>query len=256
MRKCKQLVKSMIITIFLSLIIILLCEGEQFGNIRVFVVQKLKFFSGKRESVENIFIGIFGSSIVTLIGYILEYFQSIKILKKDVESCYMDIRYKLFPYIDGNNVKFIYKIRKDEILVKMREIAKDYKVILDFYLWLIDLINKFIKDDVYKLKLLDCNICSRYVKAAYVISVLTNHFLILNRNLLCRNVLLNEYKKEYKFLKNIVEKKELEKTLYPLKKSYKDFIQSDKEENEYIENLELNEACKNLDLLFVFGVSE
>lgn len=254
MRRCRQLVKSMIIAIFLSLIIILLCEWEQFENIRVYIVQKIGFLSGKRESIENIFIGILGSSVVTLIGYILEYLQSIKALRKDVELCYMDIRYKLFPYIDGNNVEFIYKIRKDEILVKMREIGHDYKEILDFYLWLISLINKFIKDDIYKLKLLDCNICSRYVKAAYVISVLTNHFLILNRNLLCKELLLNEYKKEYKSLKNVVEKMELEKVLYPLKKRYKAFVQSDKEEKEYIENLELNEVCKELDMLFVFGV--
>lgn len=45
MRRCRQLVKSMIIAISLSLIIILLCEWEQFENIRVYIVQKIGFLS-------------------------------------------------------------------------------------------------------------------------------------------------------------------------------------------------------------------
>ena len=256
MRRSKQLVKSMIITIFISLIIIFLCEGYQFVNIRRFVVQKFGFLAGKRESVENIFIGILGNSIVTLIGYVLEYFECIKNLQKDVEYCYMDVRDKLFPYIDGNNTEMIYKIRKDDILLKMREIAQDYKPVLDFYLHMIKIVNRFIKDDIYKLELLDCDFCSKFVKAAFVITALHNHFLILSTDLLVKNICLKEYKKEYKSLKRMFKKEEIDRMLAQLKKQYKSCVQSEKKEKEYIESLNLDSKCKYLDAAFAFGSSE
>lgn len=227
-----------------------MCEGEQFVNVRGFVTQKFKFLSGRRESIENIFIGILGSSIVTLIGYISDYFQSLKNLQKDVKLCYMDMRYELFPYIGGNNVEIIYNVRRNDTMIKMGEIACEYKKVLDFYSSLLKHINKLWKDDIYKFELLNFTICSKYVKAAFVITAVYNHFIILHRNLLCERICLSTYKEGYKTVKNIVEKKELIERLKFWKQQYKAFKQSDKNMIEYIESLKLNERCRNLDTCF------
>lgn len=246
MRKCRRLVNCMVIAILLSSIIIFLCECEQFENINLL---------GERESIKNIFIGIFGSSVVSLIGYILDYFQVIKNIREDVEFCYMNVRTELFTYIDGKNKEMLLKIRKSDMLLQMREISGDYKKILDFYLGLLNFINKFRKENVDKFELLDCNFCSKYVKAAFVITILHNHFLILNRNLLCKNIWLIEYKKQYESTKKENDRELINDIkLYSIKKQYKFFIESDKKEKNYIESLKLNEKCKNLDSLFVFGV--
>lgn len=241
----------MIITIILSLTIIYLCESEQFVIVRHLFSQRFKFLLGERENIKNIFIGILGSSVVTLIGYILEYFQSVKRLQEDVELYYMHIRTEFFQYINECNEEIIYKIRGSDTFQKIREITHSYKGILDFYLGILEFVNRFIKDDDSKLELLDCNFCSRYVKAAYVLTVLCNYFLIINRNFHCKNIWLNEYKEEYKKCRG---SDTLKKALDTVKRRYKYYVQSDKEVKEYISSLRLVDKCKNLDALFVFGV--
>lgn len=52
---------------------------------------------------------------------------------------------------------------------------------------------------------------------------------------------MNEYKEEYKLFKNRIEDDDLEKALGKLKRQYKDYVQSDKKEKEYISSLELSE---------------
>lgn len=138
MKRSKKLIQIMCISILLSGAIIFMCESTYFSCIRIFIKQNIIFFNGKKNVIENICIGIFASSIIALIGYILEYKNEKSIMKLKIIRVFKIVYFEYYKSIGIDNIKDIReKFMKDEIISEISYCDIEYDKIL----------NK--KDDMY-----------------------------------------------------------------------------------------------------------
>lgn len=144
MKRCKKLIEVMCMSIIFSGIIILICESSRFSYIRDFIKQNIIFFDGKKNVIENICIGIFASSLISLIGYIHEYRNEERNLKLEVIRIFKIIYFKYYELIGDKNIKDIRDMfLKDEIINKISYCDIEYKKFFskkdDIYIIAIDI---------------------------------------------------------------------------------------------------------------------
>lgn len=120
----------MLISILLSGIIIAMCESNCLSLFRKFIKRNIIFFDGKKSVIENIFIGIFASSLIALIGYIFEYMDEEKRLKLEIISTFKGVYYKYYNLIGDTNIKdIIEKYIMDDVIIKANQCDIEYKKI-------------------------------------------------------------------------------------------------------------------------------
>lgn len=127
MKKCKNLIGIMCISILLSGIIIFMCESSFFLHIRIFIKQYIAFFDGKKAVIENICIGIFASSLIALIGYIFEYKNEKSSLKLEIIKTFKNVYFEYYELIGDNNINDIReKFMKDDVISRISYCSIEY----------------------------------------------------------------------------------------------------------------------------------
>ncbi len=128
MKRCKRLIEIMIMSILISAMIIFMCENSYFLVVRNFVKQNINFFAGKKDVIENIFIGILASSLIALIGYILEYKNEKVSLHLKIISTFKIIYSRYYKLIGDKNIESIRnKYLQDEVINEIALCDMEYK---------------------------------------------------------------------------------------------------------------------------------
>lgn len=128
MRKSRRLIISMMISIFISSTVIFLCESRSCENIRYLIKQYVVFFDGKKSMIENIFIGIFGSSVISLIGYIFEYNVEKRQMHLKIIYLFRIIYLRYYKSIGTENIESIReKFLQDEVFNEISCCCMEYK---------------------------------------------------------------------------------------------------------------------------------
>lgn len=189
MRKCKNTMASMLITSVLSLCIIIICNASVFCSLRTIISDYIVFLDGKSNIISNIFIGILGSSIISMFGYLYEYFNEKNIQEENIKRLFRtmyynclinigkeDIQYIKDLYIDHNN-NFFEKLHayKNNYCRIINTQNNDYRLAINimynievYYFRMIQLLNtkntlifmmENIKKDIDWIKNEDCQEC-------------------------------------------------------------------------------------------------
>lgn len=129
----------MFVSILLSGTIIFMCESNYFLQIRIFLKEYIIFFNGKKAVIENIFIGIFASSLIALIGYVLENKNEKSSLKLEIIKTFKNFYFEYYEIIGNENIKDIReRFMRDEIISKISYCSVQYKKVFlkrdDIYL--------------------------------------------------------------------------------------------------------------------------
>ncbi len=225
------LVKRMAIITFLSLIIILFLENQNFLKLLYY------FFDLKENRIitfENIIIGVFGSSCITLISSFCELFIEIKKLKKDMIVYYRDIYENLIYKIEKKRKKDIYKImvEKNEIYILYSIIKWYVPIVMIYKLWIYCLnyiTNNDLDVDTYKY-------CSIYIRLANVLYEVYLYYYNMTCCYYKEKYYLMEYQKVHNNKEKNVNKNE---QLDLLKKSYKICLKREKEIKKRLFDLKL-----------------
>lgn len=129
----------MIMSIFISGIIIFLCESKGCENIRSLIKEYMTFFDGKKSMIENIFIGILGSSIISLIGFIYEYNVEKRKMYLKIIALFRIIYFRYYKTLGIDDIKDIKeKFLQDESVIEISYCSVEYE---RFF---------FMRDDIYK----------------------------------------------------------------------------------------------------------
>lgn len=232
MRKYKRLIISMVISIIVSLVIIwvLKCNFREFNN---------------KNDIINVFIGILGSSFVTMLGYMLELHFERKSNKQKLIQYYREISFKIIPYIKEMDTIRVSKIMEDDIIYKIRDLLANYKITKKILFFVNNKIEKS-----YDVDILDIRCISKYLKIMYILIKVHDYMTQVNTYIFQRQYLFNLYKSSYDFLKNHggFSGKEIREQLKSLKIQYKTY---NKELDQEVRNMILDKTwnnCLELDL--------
>lgn len=204
MRKYKRLIISMIVSMIVSLIIIYLFHNiyNEFNN---------------SDAVVNIFIGILGSSFVTMIGYFFElYYEKRSNIHKIIQY-YREVNFKIIPYIRVMDDKKVIQIMEDSIIYNIRDLKADYKLMIKFLIFIDEKIKKH-----FEANILEAEFIPKHLKILYILVNIHDYLTKINTYIFDMKYLLNMYISGYRFLKkNGVAKEEINQNLCQTKKLYK-----------------------------------
>lgn len=201
MRKMKKQIDIMIIFIFISGTIVVLCEYDNFFMLRRNVVSIMSFLDGKRDIISNISIGILCSSFIALIGYMFEYTAEKKKSKKDLFYLYKYIRVSILPKIGKEIKKEIVKTGvEDDRIYKMREVLENYKSILEICDKFFKILSKKMG---YEVSVLDLRFCPTHLGMAYVLREVDRYYLFMTSLYYRFDVLLNTCRECNKMIKKL-----------------------------------------------------
>lgn len=88
MKKSKQTVIVMMITMILSILMIYFLEWENLAGVRKIMIGYLPFFSGKRSILSNIFLGIFASALCMSLGEIVVICTIVEDTKREINRIF------------------------------------------------------------------------------------------------------------------------------------------------------------------------
>ena len=236
MKKYKRLIFSMFISIFISIgIISLLNFGCQENN--------------TYSTISNIFIGILGSSFVTLLGYFFEYFSYKKEYKNNVLDCYREVRIKIIPFLHSFDDDMVNKIMNKDIIYRIRALRSDRLK----YLNILDKICKTRVIEKYEIRI--DNILPQYMKALYVLSMIHDYFTLRNTYLYIQNFLKSEYDDMYQMLKDCFTDEEIKEQLQPTIEAIDLNKENKKKMKTYWEEspLSFQELCRELDQTLIIN---
>ena len=114
MEKSKNVIFKMIRFVIMLSVCIIFLEADILKNFRNNIAICFPFFNGKKEILSNIFIGIWGSTLLTIFNELIEYSHSKKNLKSQIlnlcDEWLHDIKYiNPYPLIDKNQFCFVGK---------------------------------------------------------------------------------------------------------------------------------------------------
>lgn len=252
MKRIKDSIKSMLISIFISGAIIFLCESNSLNLIRQEVIHLYPFLKGKESIISNIFIGILCSSVIALIGYIFEYkSESEKFVTKTLYY-YQYVRFNILPGLGKETKTEIYKVnRYDKNILEIRTFLMEDDNFLSNCIKVEKFLNIFSKYKYDDIIILTSEIYSEYVKAMCVFKIVCDYYSAVSSSY----YRIDEWTKERE---EIIEELNNKGPYYDrifddIKmcsdniKKYSDKIDSWKNK---ILKWKLIDRCKNLDLLF------
>lgn len=244
MKKCVNLIISMFVSMILSLLVIFMIETQHLEPFREFIFYYIPYLSGKGQIISNIFIGIFGSSLVTLIGYLFELLSAVKSSHTTLVENYRTVRILLIPNLGKESYDDIYNITVNKnIMSELKYSIEDYIGLVNFF----DKIVTLSKSKKRQVTFLNCRFIPINIKTAYVLAQVYDYFNALNSNIYQRTLLYNEYQEEYRVLKSGgFSKKDILKIIKPIRNMYSILVKQEKILREHIIKLKIDENCKNI----------
>lgn len=246
MKRIKQLIEIMFISILISFSVILLLELGVFAEVRRAFVQKIVWFQGKREIICNIFIGILGSSIIALIGYIIDYFYELKEGRENIINLYRRARLEIIPIIGLESDEYINEVEtQKDIIQKIEKMLEDYMKRLQRYNKLLQ--TKWLQEK--KVNIFDLSFCPKHIKAVYVLWKVHDYYSFISTNYMARCILYDSYTKMYLDLKKSgMDKNKIKEALMLTFEYYKYYSRNKKIFKHHIIEINLLDKCKQLDI--------
>lgn len=127
MRKCKNSIVTMLFAILVSILVIAICNLHILAEFRVLVSQHITFLDGKATVIENIFIGVLGSSLIALVGFLYEYKSEKRVQETNIKQLFKMMYYHYYKQFGKEQIQDIkYKYVNDSFFDKLHEYKNNY----------------------------------------------------------------------------------------------------------------------------------